>query len=108
MTVPLPPHFTPHAVLVQELRAGGGMGDTYAEPREVAAFTADEQKLVRAADGAEVLSTAQVTVNFDEHIPLGSLVTIWPGLSGSREATVLQVSRNHHPTLPSFQTLSLT
>lgn len=107
MTAPLPAYFTPHTVSVRDRLAGTSMGARYAEPREVAAFAADEQKLVRDAAGLEVVSTSQVTVAFDEQIPVGSLVTVWPGAVGAREAEVVAISRNQHPTLPSFQTLSL-
>lgn len=107
MTVPLPAYFTPHTVLVRDRIAGGGMGVTFGDTRKVDSFTADEQKLVRTASGSEALSTSQVTVNFDEQIPLGSLVTVWPDETGTREAAVLAIGRFQHPTLPSYQTLSL-
>lgn len=107
MTTPLPAKFTPHVVVVRDLQSGGGMGDSYGDPRNVAAFARDDHKLVRAADGAEVVSTGEVTVNFDEVIPVGSLVTVWAGSPGAREAVVVGFSRNHHATLPSYQTLYL-
>lgn len=107
MSTPLPEKFTPHVVAVRDLQSAGGMGRTYADERPVSGFANDEQKLVRGADGAEVLSTSQVTVNFDEEIPIGSLVTVWAGSPSAREATVVAISRNHHPTLPSYQTLLL-
>jgi hypothetical protein len=107
VTIPLPEYFTPHTVVVQALTSGGGMGDTYAAPRDVAGFAQDEQKQVRAADGTEVVSTGQVTVNFDEDIPVGSLVTVWPDSPAAREAVVVGISRNEHPNFPAYQTLLL-
>lgn len=107
MTIRLPDYFTPHTVHVRDRVAGGGMGSTYGTSRPVESFTADEQKLVRDSAGSEVVSTSQVTVNFDEQIPLGSLVTIWPGETGTREAAVLAIGRFKHETLPSYQVLSL-
>lgn len=108
MTIRLPAHFTPHVVRVRDLQAGGGMGTTHGEPRQVVAFAEDEQKLVRTAGGAEALSSGQVVVNFDEAIPIGSLVTVWPDMVGEREAEVIAIGRHHHPSLPAYQTLSLS
>lgn len=107
MTTALPERFTPHTIVVRDLQSSGGMGPAYADARDVAAFARDDQKLIRAADGSEVVSTGEVTVNFDEDIPIGSLVTVWNGSPGAREAVVVGASRNHHATLPSFQTLYL-
>lgn len=107
ITIPLPAEFTPHVVRVRDLQAGGGMGSTHAEPRDVVGFAEDEQRVVKSAGGQEVISSGQVTVNFDEQIPLGSLVTVWPGMTGEREAEVIAIGRHHHPALPSYQTLTL-
>ena len=103
----LPERFTPHTVLVRDFIENTGMGSGHGDPREVRAFTQDEQKLVRGRDGAEVVSTSQITVNFDEVVPLGSLVTVWPGMTGQREAEVLAIGRHQAPGWPAFQTLSL-
>lgn len=104
---PLPDEFTPHTVRVRDFLEDTGMGSSYDEPREVAAFAEDEQKIVRNRDGAEVVSTSQVHVNFAEAIPLGSLVTVWPGMPGEREAEVLAIGRHQADGWPAFQTLSL-
>ena len=107
MTVALPEWCTPHIVRVRDKVSGGGMGPSHAAARDVAAFAEDEQKLVTGPGGEQMVSTAQVVVNFDEQIPIGSLVTVWPGLTGEREAKVIAIGRHQHPTLPSYQTLSL-
>lgn len=104
----LPAEFTPHVVKVRDLLEDTGMGTTYRDARDVDAFAEDEQKVVRNRDGAEIVSTSQVHVNFDEVIPIGSLVTVWPGLPGERDAEVLAIGRHHAPGWPAFQTLSLT
>lgn len=103
----LPLEFTPHVVNVRDLLENTGMGPGHAPPRPVLAFAEDEQKIVRARDGSEVVSTSQVHTNFDEIIPLGSLVTVWPGLAGEREAEVLAIGRHEAPGWPAYQTLSL-
>lgn len=107
MSIPLPAYFTPHVVSVRDRVAGGGMGSSYAAPRDVAAFAQDEHKVVTTSTGVEQVSSSQVHVNADEVIPLGSLVTVWPGTSYMREAAVIAVSRGVHASLPGFQTLSL-
>lgn len=100
--------FYPHKVLVKDRVAGGGMGPTFATARELAAEVKDEQQLVRAADNSETVSSAQVTLRLPEHVPLGSLVTVWPGTPAARESTVLAVDRHENaPPLDSFVVLSL-
>lgn len=105
---PLPSRFTPHEVSVRALTGSGGMGQSYADPVTVPAFVIDERTLVRDASGAEVVSSTQAHLGFDVVAPPGSLVTVWPGIAGEREATVISSSRAAHPRLPAFQTLALT
>jgi len=83
------------------------MGSTYADPITVPAFVVDERALVRDSAGTEVVSSTQVHLAFDVVAPPGSLVTIWPGVVGERDATVITSSRGAHPRLPAFQTLAL-
>jgi hypothetical protein len=98
----------PDAVKVEAKQGRGGMGAKYAAEVDSVAEVKDEQKLVRTADGAEVVSSSNVTVPLDPVIPLGSLVTVWPGGTAERTAVVLAVSRQvNHPPLPSHQVLWL-
>jgi hypothetical protein len=99
----------PHKVGIRNARPAGGMGTGYAESREVRAEVRDEQRLVRTADGREIVSSSRVTVPVDEHVPVGSLVTVWPGTSREREAEVLAVSadENGDDDLDSFLVLTL-
>lgn len=108
MTNPLPDWCTPHTVTVRALTGSGGMGNTYAAPVTVPAFVNEGATLVRDADAQEVVSSAQVHVDWDVAAPAGSLVTLWAGTSREREATVITTSGSTHPTLPAFQTLALT
>ena len=103
MSVPLPGYFTPHTITIRAYLGRGSLGPRYADPRDLPAFASDEQKLIRAADGTEVVASGEAHINFDEQIPIGSLVTVW----GTTERTVVAVGRHQHPTLPSYQTLSL-
>ena len=102
--------FLPHTVSVRALTSSGGMGSTYAAAATFAAEVRDEQRIVRNSAGAEVVSSSQVTVPLDPMVPLGSLVTVWPGTSREREAEVLAVSANDNSDdvdLDSFLVLSL-
>lgn len=84
----------PHTVRVRNVSQAGGMGAGFAAARTLAAEVIDKQTLIRNADGAEVVSTSQVSLPLPEDVPLGSLVTVWPGLPQEREARVLAVSLN--------------
>lgn len=100
--------FYPHTVSVRNRTGGGGMGSTYGPPRTLAAEVIDEQTLVRDSDGREVVSSTRVTLALPEHVPLGSLVTVWPGQPYQREARVLSAAVNpHDPPLDAHLLLRL-
>lgn len=86
--------FYPHSVRVRDRQAGAGMGSVYASARTLRAEVKDQQTIVRDADGREVVSSTQVTLPLPAYVPLGSLVTVWPGLPQEREARVLSASLN--------------
>ena len=98
----------PHSVLVKDMVSTGGMGAGFAAPRTLAAEVLDKQTMVRDASGAEVVSSSLVSVPLPEHVPVGSLVTVWPGTSREREARVLSASVNpNDPPLDDFLLLAL-
>lgn len=98
----------PHEVRVRNRILGGGLGPSFEASRTLPAEVKDVQTLVRDADGAEVVSTSQVTLPLPEHVPLGSLVTVWPGESRQREARVLAAAANpNDPPLDDYLLLSL-
>lgn len=102
--------FLPHTVKVRDRLGGGGMGARYADSRDALAEVRDERRLVRDKDGAEVVSSSQVTVPLNPPVPVGSLVTVWPGQPSAREAEVLAVGRDDNSDdvdLDSFQILYL-
>lgn len=100
--------FFPDVVDVRDRGAGGGMGGGYAPKRRLPSETIDKQEIVRNTAGEEVVSSTRVTVHLDANVPLGSLVTVWPGKPGEREAEVLQVGRDENPPpLPSHLILWL-
>jgi hypothetical protein len=84
------------------------MGHTYGAPRTVSAEVKDEQRIVLGPDGQEVVSSSQVTVPLAANVTVGSMVTVWPGGAGNREARVLAVARNENDLpLDSYLVLSL-
>lgn len=100
--------FYPHTVKVRDRRTGGGLGPSYAPSRDLRAEVKDVQTLVRDADGAEVVSSTQVTIPLPDDVPLGSLVTVWPGTPRQREAVVLAAAANpNDPPLDAYLLLSL-
>ncbi|WP_102193207.1 hypothetical protein [Microbacterium aurantiacum] len=101
--------FTPHTVTVRDLTGAGGMGQRHADPREVADVWVVDERLVVIDDvGTEVVSNTQVSTNVEEIIPLGSLVTVWKGEPGERQAKVVKISVFRHNRLPQSRTLFLT
>lgn len=100
--------FFPHTVQVRDEDGGGSMGPSHSRPRSVRAEVKDEQRLIRTADGSEVVSSTTVTVPLDANVAPGALMTVWPGTSAEREASVLAVAREENaPPLPSHLILSL-
>jgi hypothetical protein len=105
----LNPRLTPHTVTVRNLRGGGGMGPRLDDPRDVAnVWVVDERQSVVDDKGEEIVSNTQVSTNVDEIIPLGSLVTVWKGEPGEREAKVVKITVFRHRRLPQSRTLYLT
>lgn len=101
--------FFPHVVAVQDLTGSGGMGETYGPSRDVVAEVIDERTILRGQDGQEVVSSTRVTVPLEAEVPVGSLVTVWPGGTAERTAEVLRVGRDDNPPpLPSHLVLYLT
>lgn len=103
----VPARFLPHTVSVRDRAAGGGMGGGHAAARSVHAFVVDEQKVIRNPAGEEVVSNTQVSVDIDETIPVGSLVTVWVGDPSEREAKVEAITTLRHDRLPSHHVLHL-
>lgn len=104
---PLPTHLTPHEVTIKPLTGEGSHGPVFGQAVTVPAFVVDERVLVRDDSGAEVVSSTAVHLDFDVAAPPGSLVTVWPGVAGEREAVVISTERSAHPRLAAYQTLRL-
>jgi hypothetical protein len=103
----VPDRFLQHTVSVRDRVAGGSMGGGHASARDVSAFVVDEQKVVHDPNGEEIVSNTQVSVDIDETVPVGSLVTVWPGDPSEREAKVVAITTLRHDRLPSHHVLHL-
>jgi len=105
-----PAFFWPHTVQVRDSRTGGGMGGRHGPSRSLVAEVKDTRQLIRNTDGAEVVSSSQVTVPLGSNVPLGSLVTVWAGTPRERTAQVLQVGTDDNTDSPldDFEVLYLT
>lgn len=101
--------FYPHRVAVKPMTLGAGLGESYGPERVIDAEVKDQQRLVRGTDGREVVSSSSITVALDELVPIGSLVTVWPGGTHERMSSVIaiEVNDNGATALDSFQVLSL-
>lgn len=104
-----PAFFYPHRVSVRDVTNEGGLGSDWGTARTLIAEVKDDHKLVRDADGSEVVSSTQVKVPLDSDVAAGALVTVWAGTSAEREARVITVGRsdNRGTPLDSYLTLSL-
>jgi hypothetical protein len=105
--VQLPSGFLPHTVTIKPLAGSTGMGLTYGTTFTASAMVEDGARMVRGANGEEVVSTARVHCEFSVVAPPGSMVTVWPGTAREREAKVLAVGGSDHPVVPGHQTLAL-
>ena len=103
----LPAGFLPHMVTVKPLTGSGGLGPVYGSPFAVPAMVEEGSRLVRDADGAEVVSSARVHCGFDVVVPVGSMVTVWAGTGRERVSEAISVDGSEHPLVPGYQTIAL-
>lgn len=104
----IPAHLLEHRVVVEALRTiPRSDGAKYMPPRRVAAIVVEKRKLVTdqregsTTKGQELQSSAQVLVQPEERVPLGSRVTIWPGSSNESVLTSLSEAYGEHSVAPS-------
>ena len=90
-----------HTTDVQRFTQTGAEGDEWdAVDEALPCFISDKRRLVRAANGEQVI--AETTVLYPKStpdIPVDSLITL-PALFGGRTSTVLSVSRHDGGGLP--------
>ena len=104
----LPQGFLPHTVTVRPFTGSGGLGASYGAEFTVPAMVEEGARLVRDADGSEVVSTARVHCAFGVAAPVGSKVTVWAGTDLERTSEVIAAGGSDHPTVPGYQTLTLS
>jgi hypothetical protein len=91
-----------------------GAGPIYGETYELrpqdgrGVYVEDVREVVLDADGAEVVSSTRVAMNFEDAPPEKSLITVWLGTEFEREAMAVKVSRHAHPNWPGYAEVRLT
>lgn len=86
----------PHTIQVEDTQGRGGKDRIPGATRSLSAEVKDQQRLVRAADGTQSVSSSTVTVPIDSAVEAGSLVTVWPGTPQERTAAVIAVQRDEN------------
>lgn len=92
--------FYPHEVDVVEPGGATSMGPAAGTKHTRRAEVKDEQQLVLADDGREIVSNTQVTVPLEHAAPLGSSVTVWKGTPRERTSMVIGTSTNDNRGTP--------
>lgn len=75
----LPAFLLQHTVTVEPWAGSGGYGDIWGDPFDLQCFVEDRRRLVRAADGSEVISETTVYANRGPSIPNRSRITLPSG-----------------------------
>ena len=92
--------FYPHEVDIVEPGGATSLGPAAGTKHTRRAEVKDEQQLVLADDGREVVSNTQVTVPLEHAAPLGSSVTVWKGTPRQRTSMVIGTSTNDNRDTP--------
>jgi hypothetical protein len=74
------------------------------------AYTEDKLRMIRSESGEIVGSTSQIAIDLEHDIPMGSLVTIWPGSpkhKRERTSTVIRIDTGDRDGLLSHRVLFL-
>ncbi|MEV4245230.1 hypothetical protein AB0J63_17665 [Streptosporangium canum] len=91
----LPAWLLVHQVLVEPFEGEGPFGPEYGEAVTVRCFVDEKRRLVRNAEGSEVVSETTVYMPLDTTCPTGSRVT-----ANSRTTTAITSSRRDGGGLP--------
>jgi hypothetical protein len=92
-----------HTVTIEPYLGAGAYGPKYGAPAVTACFLDQQTRMVRAADGTQVSSTATVWLPLDVTAPAQSRVT----LPGGRVTTVIAALRRDGGGLPTPDHLEL-
>ncbi|MGW1489782.1 hypothetical protein [Streptomyces sp. NPDC002402] len=96
MVTRVPPSLLRHRVGVEPYVGDSAYGPTYGPLVEHSALVGEAVRTVRAPDGRDVISTAQIIAAPGLDCPPGSRVT----LPGGRTTTVISVANHTAPGLP--------
>ncbi len=69
----------PHTITVEPYEGSSGRGDIYGAPVQVTCFVDQKRRLVRAANGSQVVSSSTVFAPLDTVCPPRSRVTLPDG-----------------------------
>lgn len=99
----------PHSITVRPYLGTGPYGDVLGEPVVIGrAYVEDRRRLVRSADGDELISETTIHTGPDEHIPVRSLVTVWATTPHERTGRVITANLYDHPAAWSHLEIALT
>lgn len=103
----LPARYLPHRKLVayKPKLGNGAYGPVHGDEVVAKRAAIDEtRRLVRNAEGHEVVSEARIALDLPDHeaLVVGSEVTLWKGRPNERKTVVLAVSTAEWPRLPHF------
>lgn len=89
----IPDMMMPHKVDLHPLAGVTAGGRTSkASIVNVRAFVEFDDELVRDDNGSEIVSSAKVTLDPENAIPLGSTITMWKGTPDERHAKIVKLS----------------
>ncbi|SDD86630.1 hypothetical protein [Actinokineospora iranica] len=95
----IPAVLLPHTITLRPFIGTGPYGDVHGDPVVIRrAFVEDRRRLVRSTTGEEVVSETTVRTRPREHIPVGSLVTVWAETPHERTARVIIAALFDHPS----------
>jgi hypothetical protein len=106
----IPAKYLEHEVLIERLlRVPSSTSGKYGPPARVACLVVEKTKLVRdqrvqsegSTRDADVTSSAQILFQPESRVPVGSLVTIWPGTSNERKVQIVSDAFAQHSIAPS-------
>ncbi|MFD4659339.1 hypothetical protein ACFWP2_27340 [Kitasatospora sp. NPDC058444] len=85
-----------HRIVIEPYVGESAYGPVYGPPHDVPALVSEAARLVRAPDGRQVVSSAQVVLDLDTDVPAGSRITLPTG----RATVPITVSTVDAPGLP--------
>ena len=93
---------------VERLDGSSAYEESWHPPATVLCRLRNEKRLVRDADGNEVVSTSQASMPLNTaHIPVGSRVTIRKGFPDATQRTVIAEARHEAAGTPNFYSIDL-